>query len=388
MGVLHLALRHLFYHTGRSLILIACVGVALALPVASRVLVARFNAALHERAATAPVVVGAKGSRFDLVFSSLYFRPGQAGTIPMSVYERLADDPELETLPMHVRFTARGAPVVATDIGYLQRRGLRVADGRAFAAMGEAVLGAGAARKLKLAPGDTLSSDQLQAYDLTSPASIRMRVVGVLAPTGTIDDGAVFVDLETAWLLEGIAHGHQDAATVERPDLLIGKTDDYVALSGAVVTEQDVTGGNARDFHIHGDRADLPLTAVLVYPASEKASTILRTAINATPSAQAVEPTRVIDELMAFVVRVRMVFDGLAVVLGVSTLALIGLISALSYRVREDEIRTLTEIGCARWSVARLFGYELGAILVLGALLAAGLAWGVFAAVRMMTGLV
>eukprot|EP00913_Durusdinium_trenchii_P006335 g5947.t1 len=319
----------------------------------------------------------AQGSRFDLVFSSLYFRAGQAGTIPMSVYESLADNPGLETLPLHVRFTARGAPVVATDIGYLQRRGLRVGDGRVFAAMGEAVLGAGAARRLGLAPGDALSSDQLQAYDLTSPASIRMRVVGVLAPGGAIDDGAVFVDLQTAWLLEGIAHGHRDAREIDRPDLLIGRTDDYVALSGAVVTEQDVTGGDAGDFHIHGDRADLPLTAVLVYPDSEKASTILRTAINASPGSQAVEPTRVIDELMAFVVRVRMVFDALAIVLGVSTLALIGLISALSYRVREDEIRTLTEIGCARSSVARLFGYELGVILALGAALAAGLAWGV-----------
>ena len=388
MGVLHLALRHLVYRAGRSAILVACVGVALALPLASRALVVRFNEALHERAATAPVVVGAKGSRFDLVFSSLYFRPGRTGTMTMGDFETLVSEEGIEALPMHVRFTARGAPVVATGIEYLQRRGLVVEDGRLFAKMGECVLGADAARRLKLGEGDTLGSDQIEAYDLTSPASIRMRVVGVLAPTGTIDDGAVFVDLETAWLLEGIAHGHQEATTIEREDLLIGRTDDHVALSGAVVPEQDVTSADAGSFHIHADRADLPLTAALVFPDSDKTSTILRTAINASPDRQAVEPTRVIDELMAFVVRVRMVFDGLAIVLGLSTLALIGLISALSYRVREEEIRTLTEIGCARFSVARLFGYELGAILLLGAGVAAGLVWVVVTGVQLVSGLV
>ncbi len=387
MGVLHMALRHLLYRAGRSLILVACVGIALALPAASRVLVARFDAALHERAEMAPVVVGAKGSRFDLVFSSLYFRPGRAGVMTMGAFEKLGARAGVEALPVHVRFTARGAPIVATGIEYLQRRGLGVDDGRMFATMGEAVLGAGVARRLELEVGDTLGSDQREAYDLTSPASIRMRVVGVLAESGAIDDDAIFVDLQTAWLLEGIAHGHREAASIERPDLLIGKTDEYVALSGAVLTEQDVTTADAASFHIHADRADLPITAALVYPDTEKTSTIVRTAINATTDLQAVEPTRVIDELMAFVVRVRLVFDALALVLGVSTVALIGLISALSYRVREDEIRTLTEIGCARFAVARLFGYELGVILALGAVVAAALVWGAVAGAQMVTGL-
>lgn len=388
MGVLHLALRHMVYRAGRTLILVACVGVALALPLASRALVARFDAALHERARTAPVIVGAKGSRFDLVFNTLYFRIGRVGTIPLSVYEDLLRRPGVYALPMHVRFTARGAPVVATDLEYLQRQGLTLDAGRPFASIGEAVLGAQAARQLALGVGDTLGTDQIEAYDLTSPASIRLRVVGVLRPTSSVDDNAVFVDLETAWLLEGIAHGHQDAGAIDRPDLLIGKTDTHVALSGAVVTEQDVTSADPASFHIHAERADLPITGVLVYPDSEKTSTILRTAINATPDRQAVAPEAVIDELMAFVVRVRQVFDAIAALLGLSTVALIGLISALSYRVREEEIRTLTEIGCARSAVARLFGYELGAILVLGMVFAAGLVWAALALARAVSVLV
>ena len=250
------------------------------------------------------------------------------------------------------------------------------------------MVGARAAGRLGLSPGDTLGTDQVEAYGLTAPASIRLRISGVLAPSGSVDDEAVFVDLETAWLLEGIAHGHQDATTIDRPDLLIGRTDEHVALSGAVVTEQDVTRADASAFHIHADRADLPLTGALVFPDTEKTSTIVRTSVNASPDLQAVEPRAVIDELMAFVVRVRLVFDALAAVMGVSTLTLVGLIGALSYRVREEEIRTLTEIGCARGAVAGLFLSELALILALGAALALALVWVGVVVVSSLSGLV
>ena len=42
-----------------------------------------------------------------------------------------------------------------------------------------------------------------------------MRVTGVLAATGTADDEAVFADIKTAWLIEGLAHGHDDVADAE-----------------------------------------------------------------------------------------------------------------------------------------------------------------------------
>ena len=37
-----------------------------------------------------------------------------------------------------------------------------------------------------------------------------MQVVGVLEPSYTADDGAIFVDLKTAWVIQGLVHGHQD----------------------------------------------------------------------------------------------------------------------------------------------------------------------------------
>ena len=57
---------------------------------------------------------------------------------------------------------------------------------------------------------------------------------------------------------------------------------------------------------------------------------------------------------------------------GVSTAALLVLIGVLSWRVRADELRTLGEIGCARFTAAWLFGLELGIIVAAATVLAAG----------------
>ena len=53
-------------------------------------------------------------------------------------------------------------------------------------------------------------------YDLSAEYPLKMRVTGILAPTGTPDDLAVFTDVKTAWVIDGIGHGHDDlAATME-----------------------------------------------------------------------------------------------------------------------------------------------------------------------------
>ncbi len=369
-GPLTLALRHAQRSPARSAILVACLAIVTTIPAVSRVLSARFEQTLHQRADAVPMVVGAAGSRFDLVFASLYYRSNRIGTITMHEYATLLRDDGAEVLPVHARFTARGAPVVATSIEFFERRGLRIRVGRTFASLGEVIVGADAARRLDLGPGDTLDTDQLKQYDITAPPSIRLHVVGVLAPTGSPDDGAVFVDLETAWVLEGAAHGHADAESIDRPDLLIGRADGHTALSEAIVTSQEITPESAGGFHVHGSRDDLPLTAVLVFPHDRKSSTIIAARYNGTTALQALSPSRVVDELIEYVVQIRRLLDAVALVLGASTVALVALIVALAIRVRADEIRTLSEIGADRSAIVAIFAWEL-ALLAWAAVLAA-----------------
>lgn len=368
---------HAWQHRGRSALLVACVSVALVVPMLSRSLASRFERGLRARAEMAPLVVGAPGGRFDLVLASLYFRPAPVEVLEFRRYAALAQEPLARAIPIHARFTAGGAPVVATDVGYFQRPGvpMPVREGRLFMRLGEALAGASASRRLGLGPGDSIFSDQREAYDIAKAPPVKLAVVGVLAPTGTSDDDALFVDLETAWLLEGFAHGHDDAATIDRPELVIARQGDKVALSEAVRPYQEVTSANADGFHVHGSRDGFPLTGVLLYPVDDRAATILAARINASPGIQAIEPAAVVDELIAFVVRLRLVFDALSIVLGLSTGALIGLIALLGYRLRSDELRTLADMGAPRRTAAVLVGGELAGLFALGAGIAAALAW-------------
>ncbi|MEL6328989.1 MAG: ABC transporter permease [Planctomycetota bacterium] len=364
-GSAYLALRYALHHPLRTGVLAACVAVALALPAGSRAILERFESSLYARARTVPLVVGAKGSRFDLAFSALYFRATDLAPTPYREYAELLDEPSVRAIPVHARFTASGGdvPVVATSIEYLETRGLAPDEGRVFARVGEAVIGSRAAERLGLGVGGWVFSDQRELYDITSPPSVKLDIVGVLGETGTPDDDALIVDLETAWVLEGIAHGHDEAEEIERADLVIGRSEEHVALSGAVVTYQEITDENAASFHLHGPRDNLPLSSILVYPADDKARTIVRTRVDASAAAQAIVPTRVIDDLIAFLLRIRALIDALSAILLLSTLTLIGCIGVLSYRVRAAEIRTLGEIGCARGTVGLMFAFEAGGVL-------------------------
>ena len=115
-------------------------------------------------------------------------------------------------LPVLNKYAARGQPIVGTSLEYFDFRGLHIAAGAGLTRLGDCVLGAAAAEKLRLHPGDKLMSDPENVLDIAGSYPINMHVAGILAAAGTADDGAVFVDLKTVWLIMGIMHGHQDIA--------------------------------------------------------------------------------------------------------------------------------------------------------------------------------
>ena len=69
-----LAWQYLRKRRGQAAAMIAGMALALFLPLATHWLVNAFDQAIGARAAATPLVVGAKGSRFDLVLHGLYFR--------------------------------------------------------------------------------------------------------------------------------------------------------------------------------------------------------------------------------------------------------------------------------------------------------------------------
>jgi putative ABC transport system permease protein len=372
-GVLRLAWRHARHRWGRSLILIACLTVTLMLPLAVKRLVDHFEQDLMARALATPLVVGAKGNRFDLVLKSLYFDTDYAEAVTMADVEPVEERGFGRAIPLHARYSAHSMeggeeagsfesmPVVGTTLAYFDFRGLTLADGTRPLFLGDAVVGATAAERLGVGVGDAVLSDPLNAYDPAQSFQLKMPVVGVLAETGTPDDGAIFVDLKTAWVLEGIGHGHEDLRTVENSGIVDEERSDEsnIVATARLARYQEITPENRGSFHFHGDRSGFPITSFILVPASDKMRTIALGWYNLSETRELLEPQVVVSELMGLVFRIKRFFDANAIVVGATTALLVALVLLLSWRLREREMATLFKIGCARGVMAGLQVVEI-----------------------------
>ncbi|GAB4546944.1 MAG: ABC transporter permease [Phycisphaerales bacterium] len=382
-GVLWLSWRAVCARPLISALLVLCVGVSIALPLTTTVLLERFEASLRARAASTPLIVGPDVSRFDLVFAGLYFREADIASVPRA----LASDarrPGLTVIPLRLDTTARTHPVVGTDDAYYAHRNLSTRAGELPFLLGEAALGAGVARQTGLGVGDTLVTDPPDGLNLAASSPIELTIVGVLAPTGTPDDGAVFTTLPTAWLAEGVLHGHTDARSVEGEENVIGSTERHVALSGAVPTARRVDDENRASFHYHADPDGLPLTALIVVPESDKDETIALARLDALEGVRALRSREVVDELLLTVLRIKSALDTVSALFIATTGALLVLIFWLTARLRADETRTIRDIGAARGTAVLLFICEGAYILFAGLVTGAALAWSTVAIAQRM----
>ncbi|MEM1423332.1 MAG: hypothetical protein AAGH64_04940 [Planctomycetota bacterium] len=371
-GVLWLSWRAVTARPLVSLLLALCVGVSVALPITSTLLLDRFETSLRARADATPIVVGPDVSRFDLVFASLYFREADIEPVPRA----LATDARAEgitVIPLRINDSIRSRPLVGTDDTYYEHRAITPEVGELPFLLGDIALGANAARDLRITTGDTITTDPPDGLNLAAGAPVELSVVGVLRPTGTPDDDAVFCSLPTAWLAEGKLHGHDDARTIEGEANLIGATESHVALTGAVPTARAVTDETRADFHFHASPDELPLTALVVVPDTDKDETLALARLDALPGVRALRSADVVEELLRTVVGIKSAIDTVSALFIATTAALLVLIFWLTSRLRADETRTIRDIGAARSTTALLFASEAAIILASGLAIAAAL---------------
>jgi len=376
--VLFLALRYLRFNKAKTIILVFSIAVAVFLPLAVNLLVHDYQRDLLARAKATPLVAGAPGSRLDLVLHALYFRGKSAHDLAMADVSAINGSELALGLPILNKHEARGLPIVGTSLEYFDFRGLRVADGTGITRLGDCLLGATAAAKLGLRPGDKLMSDPENVFDLAGSYPINMHVKGILARTGTADDGAVFVDIKTEWLIMGIMHGHQDVEKAD-PSLLLGRdaTNNIIA-SAALLPYQEVTASNAALFHMHGDPATFPVSAIIVVPRDDESSAILRGRYqDPKATVQLLVPRQVVAETLDLVFRVKHFFDAQALLVGVTTALLLALVVLLSLRLRRGEMETMFKIGCARWMILSMQATEIVIVVAAGVAIASGLSWAV-----------
>lgn len=371
---LYLAWRYLAYHRIKTAILVTSIALIAFLPVGLNVLVGQSASELTARAEATPLLVGAKGSPLELVLNSLYFESDAPELTRYGEAAGIAETGLAEPIPLYVRFRTRGHPIVGTTLAYFGFRGLRFAAGRPMAVLGECVLGARAARSLGVGPGDALISSPESVFDPAGVHPLRMKVVGVLAPSHTPDDLAVFADLKTTWIIEGLGHGHRDLAAPGAAAGVLSREGDRITANASVLSYHEVTEENIDSFHFHGDLAGNPVSAVIAVPHSRKSGVLLmgRYQGDDEPS-QIVRPIAVMNDLLDTILTIRSYVVAAILIVAAATLATAALVFLLSLRLRKREIETMVKIGGSRRRIAAVLVSEVVAVLVLGAALAGGL---------------
>ncbi len=368
--LLRLAWKSLMHHKVRSFVLVLCIGLLGVLPLAVEGFLQLYRTQLESRAVATPLVVGAPGSRSDLLIQSLYFRGSVEGSIPMRIARQVAEAGRVTPIPLHIEGTVRDYPLVGTSPDYQKFRNLRMATGGPWPQrLSEAVIGSEFARREGLTTGDTVPTDAEELYDLGGGYPLVLKIRGVLEPTGTPDDEAVFVSLQTSWVVDGEGHGHIAINPEVDFSLILENKSDNVTMNAAIVEAVEVTPENENSFHFHGDPDDLPISSLLIDAATTKDRTLARSNLRRDEELLVLDSEAELKSLLGIVLQAKAILDANSLLVLLAALLMLGLIVTLDIKVREREVRTLERIGAPRGFVARLLFTEVAIVVGTGAVL-------------------
>lgn len=331
------------------------------------------------------LVVGAKGSPLQLVLNNVYFLDQPPGAVDWEVYCDLVDG-ELSSgvqwaVPLAWGDTHEGRRIIGTtpQLFEIEPRADRLitftAGGPFEAARWQAVVGSDAAEATGLGLGDTfqaLHGDERTGHEHAEAWT----VVGVLAPTGTALDKAVYVPVETEIALGEHGAGIRDQQGVRRTTEELRQLYEARRAELAQVVEQ---GGERHEGYVEApDGTVLPetppelwrISGILVRTTGTFAASSLLFRINNADRATAAVPAE----------QMRMFFDTFLqgpslLLLGVTALvtvvAAVGILVSIynSVSARRREIAILRSLGATRNRVLAIVTLEATLVGAIGALL-------------------
>ncbi len=295
------------------------------------------------------------------VLNGIFYANAPSRPIRWDEYQRLTS-PDSPTalpiewaVPVQMGDSYRSMPVLATNEDFFTlfkpdpEIGWSLAEGRSFEKELEVVVGAAAARRTGLGVGDTIylthgvgraSSGEGGAQPAPHEhREFRFTVVGILKPTGASHDRALFINLESAWIL----HAH-DRRLRENPRS--GTT------TAADLTDSDrlITGIYLRVLTREGQSASAVLPMVF-------------SRLRADPSITVAAPSDQIRNLFTIVGSIDQIFVAMAAVVMVSSGIAIMLALYNSMEQRRRQIAVLRVLGCSR---VRVFGLVVTESTILG----------------------
>jgi putative ABC transport system permease protein len=369
-------------------------GLGVALVVAVLVVYGVVYQSFHRGGDGYDLIVGAKGGKEQLILNTVFYLSQPIGNIPYSYYEELTEGSQfaadVETaIPVCMGHTYQGFRVVGTvpemftELKYRGDQSYEFSEGENFkkANRFDAVIGAIASARAGLKVGDKFqavhgSSDGGRVHKET------FHVVGVLAPTSTPVDRALFVNMEGFYDIHSAEDegAHEKEAKHDEKSVK-GETHGAPASHG----ENEKASGkgheaNAHDGHDHGGEKQITAILLCIRQVPPGRVAIVAKKINDGKVAQAAEPLRVIDDLFVGIVgKLQWLLLGMAVLTVIE--AGIGIMVSIynSMSDRRHEIAIMRALGASRLTVMVIILLEsiLLSLMggVVGVLLGHGATW-------------
>jgi putative ABC transport system permease protein len=325
------------------------------------------------------MIVGAKGSKLQLVLNTIYHLSTPVENIPWSYYREFSGKGRFASsvktaIPLCLGDHYGGFRVVGTvpelfEMEYAPGERYQFSAGHNFEPehFFEAVVGATAAHESGLSVGSSFQPTHGVVEDGQGHKHDAFKVVGILAPSGTPNDRALFVNIEGFFLLEGHAkaetakpaHKHEPNESADHDHDHADKKSpaDAKAPSSALTSAAAKHEDHDEHDHDHAHREPLPesqreVTAILIRTATPFANLSLPKAINKDSVAQAVFPSSEIVNLFQGIVgnleRLLLILAALVmVVAGIGIM--VSIYNSMSDRRRE--IAVMRSLGAGRTTV-------------------------------------
>ena len=204
--------RSLRQHALPSLVAIASIALASGLLMAVWAVKEQAQESFVNTTTTFDAVLGARGSKLQLVLNSIFHLEASPGNLPESDYLRIKRHPAVKTaIPIAVGDNYHGWRIVGTidelftgvDLGQ-GRHYVLEPGGRLFAAdRKEAVVGAFAAKRTGLKVGDTFHPFHGLVFDPRQQHADLYTVTGILGTTNTPADRVIWIPLEGLQTMSG-----------------------------------------------------------------------------------------------------------------------------------------------------------------------------------------
>ncbi len=322
-------------------------GLGVAMITALLLIATQINDRLQRDARGVDLVIGAKGSPLQLILSTVYHLDIPTGNIALADADRWARNPMISAaIPLSLGDSARGYRIVGTTPAMLRHYGARLAQGRIWSQTMQTVIGADVARA-----GFAMDRSFIGTHGLGAGghahADHPYRVVGVLAPTGSVLDRLILTSLDSVWEVHA-THHHHDADDHDDDD------DDH--------DEPAVPGARGYD-------ASKEITALLLTYRTPLAAATLPRMINTQSNLQAAVPALETARLLNLLGLGFNTLRALAAVLIAAAALSVFVALYTAMETRQYDLAVLRSLGVSRRRVVALLWIQALSLSVAGTLI-------------------